>query len=159
MPADDAAHRGLQLAGSEQRAYEHVVRTFIGAWDNVLRPAGGIDVRLAIVLRSARLISAVGRHSGGACRVPKEHPRNTADPAASAIWNEDETGAECHRDCLLRWDGYLRSEMHRDHVSRIHHALSMPYLLPSPIGLSLTGTSNSTADIRGWSCCLPRRLS
>ena len=53
--------------------------------------------------------------------------RNTAYFLASAIWNEDEIGAERYRDCLLRWLDTLRPEMQTD-ILLSHHALLTPDL-------------------------------
>jgi hypothetical protein len=89
--ADEAAQPRLQLAGSERRAYESVVRSFVGAWENILRVADHLyDFRLREGRPPAELWKAFGR---GMPFLDK-HLRNTAYLLASAIWNEDEIGAE-----------------------------------------------------------------
>jgi hypothetical protein len=119
VPQDEAAQPRLQLAGSERRAYEHVVRTFIGAWENVLRASDTL-----YGLRSRDGQSPAARWAGFAKSLPflDKHLRNTAYLLASAIWNEDEIGAERYRDCLLRWMDTLRPDMQAD-ILLLHHAL------------------------------------
>ncbi len=125
VPADEAAQPRLQLAGSEQRAYEHVVRTFIGAWENVLRAA---DSMYGLGSRDGAPPTERWKAFRRSMPFLDKHLRNTAYLVASAIWNEDETGAERYRDCLLRWMDTLRPEMQMD-VLLIHHALLTPDLL------------------------------
>ncbi len=119
VPQDEAAQPRLQLAGSERRAYEHVVRTFIGAWENVLRLADSL-----YDLRSHDGRPPAARWAAFAKSLPflDKHLRNTAYLLASAIWNEDEIGAERYRDCLLRWMDTLRPDMEPD-ILLLHRAL------------------------------------
>ena len=118
VPQDEAAQPRLQLAGSERRAYEHVVRTFIGAWENVLRLADSL-----YGLRSHDGRPPAARWAAFAKGLPflDKHLRNTAYLLASAIWNEDEVGAERYRDCLLRWMDTLRPDMQTD-ILLLHRA-------------------------------------
>jgi hypothetical protein len=125
VPADQAAQPRLQLAGSERRAYESVVRSFVGAWENVLRVA---DNLYGFRLREDRSPAELWKAFGRSIPFLDKHLRNTAYLLASAIWNEDEIGAERYRDCLLRWLDTLRSEMQTD-ILLAHHALLTPDLL------------------------------
>ena len=125
VPADEAAQPRLQLAGSDRSAYENVVRSFIGAWENILRVADKLyDFRQREDRPAAELWKAFGR----SMPFLETHLRNTAYLLASAIWNEDEIGAERYRDCLLRWLDTLRPEMRPD-ILLSHHALLTPNLL------------------------------
>jgi hypothetical protein len=125
VPADQAAQPRLQLAGSERRAYESVVRNFTGAWENVLRVA---DNLYGFRLREGRSLMELWKALGRSLPFLDKHLRNTAYLLASAIWNEDEIGAERYRDCLLRWLDTLRPEMQTD-ILLAHHALLTPDLL------------------------------
>ena len=125
VAADQAAQPRLQLAGSERRAYESVVCSFVGAWENVLRIADKLyDFRHREERPPVELWRAFGR---GMLFLDK-HLRNTAYLLALAVWNEDEIGAERYRDCLLRWLDTLRPEMRTD-ILLSHHALLTPGLL------------------------------
>jgi hypothetical protein len=124
VPADQAAQPRLQLAGSERRAYENVVRSFIGAWENVLRVA---DNLYGFRPRGDRAPAELWKAFGQSMPFLDKHLRNTAYLLASAIWNEDEIGAERYRDCLLRWLDTLRPEMQTD-ILLSHHALLTPDL-------------------------------
>jgi hypothetical protein len=64
----------LELAGSDQRAYERVVMNFVGAWENTLRKADGIYGWTAAESDPARLWSAFGE----SWRFLENHLRNTA---------------------------------------------------------------------------------
>ena len=125
VPADQAAQPRLQLAGSERRAYERVVRGFVGAWENVLRVT---DNLYGFRLREGRSPADLWKAFGRSFPFLDKHLRNTAYLLASAIWNEDEIGAESYRDCLLRWPDTLRPEMQAD-ILLAHHALLTPDLL------------------------------
>jgi hypothetical protein len=122
---DQAAQPRLQLAGSEQRGYEDVIRSFIGAWENVLRVA---DNLYGFESREDQPPADLWEAFGRGMPFLDKHLRNTAYLVASAIWNEDEVGAERYRDCLLRWLDTLRPEMHAD-ILLVHHALLTPDLL------------------------------
>ena len=125
VPADQSAQPRLQLAGSERRAYESVIRSFTGAWENVLRIADRLyDFRELEGRPQADLWKVFSR----SMPFLDKHLRNTAYLAASAIWNEDEIGAEWYRDSLLRWLDTLRPEMQTDYLLS-HHALLTPDLL------------------------------
>jgi hypothetical protein len=125
VPADQGAQPRLQLAGSERRAYESVVRSFVGAWEDVLRVA---DNLYGFRSREDRSPAESWKACGRSMPFLDKHLRNTAYLLASAIWNEDEIGAERYRDCLLRWMNTLRPEMHTD-MLLAHHALLTPELL------------------------------
>ena len=124
VPADQAAQPRLQLAGSERRAYEHVVRSFIGAWESVLRIA---DNLYGFRLREGRPPAELWKAFSRSAPFLDKHLRNTAYLLASAIWNEDEIGAERYRDCLLRWLDTLRPATQTD-ILLAHHALFTPDL-------------------------------
>ncbi len=124
VPADQAAQPRLHLAGSERRAYERVVRSFIGAWENVLRVA---DNLYAFRPREGRSPAELWKAFGRSMPFLDKHLRNTAYLLASAIWNEDEIGTDRYRDCLLRWLDTLRPEMQTD-ILLSHHALLTPDL-------------------------------
>lgn len=120
VPTDEAAQPRLQLAGSELRAYQQVVRSFVGAWENVLRVADDL-----YGLRSSDGgPPPAERWTAFRRSMPflDKHLRNTAYLVASAIWNEDETGAEWYSDSLLRWMDTLRLAMQTD-IMLVHHAL------------------------------------
>jgi hypothetical protein len=125
VPADQGAQPRLQLAGSERRAYESVVRSFVGAWENVLRVA---DNLYGFRLREDRSPAELWKAFGRSMPFLDKHLRNSAYLLASAIWNEDEIGTERYRDCLLRWLDTLRSEVQTD-ILLAHHALLTPDLL------------------------------
>ena len=125
VPQDEAAQPRLQLAGSERRAYEHVVRTFIGTWENVLRIA---DSLYGLRSRDGRPPAERWAAFGKGLPFLDKHLRNTAYLLASAIWNEDEVGAERYRDCLLRWMDTLRPDMQAD-ILLLHRALLTTDLL------------------------------
>jgi hypothetical protein len=125
VPADQAAEPRLQLAGSERRAYESVIRSFTGAWENILRIA---DRLYGFRKRKGRPQADLWKTFGRSMPFLDKHLRNTAYLFASAVWNEDEIGAEWYRDCLLRWLDTLRPDMHTD-IFLIHHALLTPDLL------------------------------
>ena len=124
VPADQAAQPRLQLAGSERRAYENVIRSFVGAWENVLRVA---DNLYGFRQREGRPPAELWKAFGRSMPFLDKHLRNTAYLLASAIWNEDEIGAQYYRDCLLRWLDTLRPEMHAD-ILLSHYALLTPDL-------------------------------
>jgi hypothetical protein len=125
VPADQAAGLRLQLAGSDRRAYESVARSFVGAWESVLRVA---DNLYGFRSREKRPPAEVWKAFGRSMPFLDKHLRNTAYLVASAVWNEDEIGAERYRDCLLRWLDTLRPEMQTD-ILLAHHALLTPDLL------------------------------
>lgn len=125
VPADQAAQPRLKLSGSERRAYESVVVTFIGAWENVLRVA---DHLYGFGAREDRSPAELWKAFGRSMPFLEKHLRNTAYLLASAIWNEDEIGAERYRDCLLRWLDTLRPEVQTDILLR-HPALLTPGFL------------------------------
>jgi hypothetical protein len=104
VPAEEAAQPRLQLAGSERRAYEHVVRNFTGAWENVLRVTGSL---YGWKLQQRQAPSEHWNALGKGWAFLERHLRNTAYFLASAIWNEDETGSERYRDALC--DGPIPS--------------------------------------------------
>lgn len=126
VPTDQAAQPRLLLAGSDRRAYEEVVRYFIGAWENVLR----VTDRL-YGLESSDGIASAERWKALCRCMPflDKHLRNTAYLVASAVWNEDEIGAERYRDCLLRWMDTLRPAHADGSHSLLHRALLTPDLL------------------------------
>jgi hypothetical protein len=125
VSTDQAAQPRLQLAGSERRAYEHVVSTFIGAWENVLRLTDNL-----YAWKSEKRRAAPEHWSALVKSWPflERHLRNTAYFLASAIWNEDKIGAERYRDALLRWLDALRPDAQADFQLH-HHALLSPDLL------------------------------
>jgi hypothetical protein len=125
VSTDQTAQPRLQLSGSETRAYEGVVRSFIGAWESVLRFA---DDLYGFRQREARPPDDLWKAFRRSMPFLDKHLRNTAHLLASAVWNEDEIGAERYRDCLLRWLDTLRLEMQPD-ILLTHHALLMPDLL------------------------------
>ncbi|WP_140981011.1 hypothetical protein [Bradyrhizobium guangdongense] len=125
VPAHQAAQPRLQLAGSERRAYESVIRSFTGAWENVLRIA---DSLYGFREREGRPRADLWNAFSRSMPFLDRHLRNTAYLLASAVWNEDEIGAEWYRDCLLRWLDTLRPDMHTDFFLA-HHALLTPDVL------------------------------
>jgi hypothetical protein len=87
VPPDQAAQPRLHLAGSERRAYESVIRSFIGAWENVLRIA---DRLYGFRDQEGRPAADLWKAFGRSMPFLDKHLRNTAYLLASAIWNEDE---------------------------------------------------------------------
>jgi hypothetical protein len=88
----------MELAGSDQRAYEQVVINFIGAWENTLRRADSIYGWAEAAADPARLWSALSE----SWPFLERHLRIAAYFLTSAVWNEDPIGAERYRDALLR---------------------------------------------------------
>ncbi len=126
VPADQSAQPRLQLAGSERRAYESVVFSFVGAWENVLRIA---DTVYGLERRERKPAAELWKAFNQSMPFLDRHLRNSAYMLASAIWNEDEVGANLYRDSLLRWLDTLRPDAPAIDILLTHHALLMPNLL------------------------------
>lgn len=121
---DAAAQPRLVLAGSDRRAYEHVVLNSIGAWESTLQLAGGMYGWTDSTAEPARLWGAFGASWPYLAR----HLRNTAFCLASAVWNEDAIGAARHRDALLRWIDTVKVGLEADHILD-HQLLLTPEFL------------------------------
>jgi hypothetical protein len=122
VPEGDVAQPRLGLAGSDRRAYDEVVRAFIGAWEDVLR------ISEPLYYRADRDGDARQDHWNALARwwaFLERHMRNTAYFLASAVWNEDAIGADRYRDTLLRWIGTARPTAEPDYQIE-HRALLIP---------------------------------
>jgi hypothetical protein len=89
------------LTGSDKRAYENVLISFVGGWETLqhsLISSFGID-------RHTRASAAGEQWSvfGRSFPVVQAHLHNAAYFLASAVWNDDALGADRFRDLLLRW--------------------------------------------------------
>jgi hypothetical protein len=89
------------LAGSDKRAYEDVLRDFVGGWET-------LEQTLISSLEVKRRPStpAVPTQWDAFCRgfpVFQRHVHFAAYFLAAAVWNDDALGADRFRDLLLRW--------------------------------------------------------
>jgi hypothetical protein len=75
VPTDQAAQPRLQLAGSERRAYENVIRSFVGAWEDILRIA---DRLYGFREREGRPPADLWKAFGRSMPFLDKHLRNTA---------------------------------------------------------------------------------
>ena len=88
------------LAGSDERAFEGIVRNFVGAWESVLK------LGLIAYKRSELQRSPPEDHWDGLSRswtFLQAHLHACAYFFAFAVWNQDELSAERYRDLLVRW--------------------------------------------------------
>jgi hypothetical protein len=89
------------LAGSDKRAYEDVLRGFVGGWETL---AQTLISSLALPRRPST--SAEPAQWGASCKgfpVFQRHLHFAAYFFAAAVWNNDALGADRLRDLLLRW--------------------------------------------------------
>ena len=99
------------VAGSDKRAYEEVVISLVGAWEDTLR-----IVDYIFGWRS-REIEPAEQWQRFAASWPflQQHLRNSAYLLVVAVWNEDEIGAENYAEMLLRWFDELQDELEDDY--------------------------------------------
>ncbi len=119
-----AAQPRLTLAGSDQRTYEEVVLRVIGSWERLTRE---VD-HLYRWKENRDTPVEVWEAFSASLPYLERHLRNTAFFLVSAVWNEDEFGADRYRDMLLRWIGTFRVEPVLDYTV-CHHRLLTPDLL------------------------------
>jgi len=100
-----------RIAGSDRRAYEEVVMSLVGTWEDTLR-----IVNFVYEWRR-REIEPTEQWSRFSASWPflQQHLRNSAYLLAVAVWNEDEIGAEYYAEMLLRWFEGLQHELEEDY--------------------------------------------
>jgi hypothetical protein len=98
----------LVLAGSDSRAYEQAVISFVGGWENILAIANSL-----LDWKSAPANDPIQLWSVRAESWPflRTHLHYCAYFVAAAVWNEDELGANRYRDMLLHWASRLRTDV------------------------------------------------
>lgn len=114
-----------RLAGSDARAYQEVLISFVGAWESFQQ-----SLILSFGLRKLRKKTAEekwGAYSK-AWGVIFAHLKASAYFIASASWNEDDPGEERYRDHLLRWLSHFYNEVDREYAFQ-HTYLLTPSLL------------------------------
>ncbi len=101
----------LRLAGSDKRAYEEVVMSLVGTWENTLRIVDHV------YRWRRREIEPPEQWRRFAASWPflQQHLRNSAYLLAVAVWNEDEIGAEYYAEMLLRWFDGLQHKLEDDY--------------------------------------------
>jgi len=89
------------LTGSNKRAYENVMISFVGGWETL---AQTLISSLGIERRpNANATGAQWLRFSKSFSVFQAHLHNAAYFLASAVWNDDALGADRLRDLLLRW--------------------------------------------------------
>jgi hypothetical protein len=113
-PGQSASPR-LVLAGSDKTAFSEVLMNFIGAWENLLQLVPtyydwrqNLEVSTGVQWSTASASWAFLWY----------HLRNTAYYVASAVWNEDEIGAERFEDTLVRWSRALEFKLSDRYYSK-----------------------------------------
>ena len=112
------------LAGSDERAFEGIVRNFVGAWESVLK-LGRIAYKRSELERSPPADHWAGLATSWAFL--QAHLHASAYFFAFAVWNQDELSAERYRDLLVRWLQPFYDEV-RDHYLFQHGAILTPGL-------------------------------
>ena len=112
------------LAGSDQRAFEGIIRNFVGSWETVLK-LGLIAYKHSDLKRAP----PADHWAGLASSWPflRAHLHACAYFFAFAVWNEDELSAERYRDLLIRWLQPFYDEV-RDHYLFHRTAILTPAL-------------------------------
>lgn len=120
-----AAEPRLALAGSDAKAYESVVPEIVGAWESLLHYPPSM-----YSWREGCEQTDVERWAAFRASWPFlwQHLTNTAYCLATAVWNEDETGAALFREALVRW---VHAVDHRldDRAELRHRRLLFPSIL------------------------------
>ena len=112
------------LAGSDERAFEGIVRNFVGAWESILK-LGLIAYKRSDLQRSPPAEHWAGLASSWAFL--QAHLHACAYFFAFAVWNQDELSAERYRDLLVRWLQPFYDEV-RDHYLFHRSAILTPGL-------------------------------
>lgn len=89
------------LSGSDKRAYEDTLVSFVGSWEAVLQTliaSFGLERRPVSAGSAERW-----RVFAPSFPVLQTHLHNTAYFFAASVWNDDPLGADRFRDLLLRW--------------------------------------------------------
>ena len=120
-----AAELRLALAGSDSKAYESVVPDIVGAWESLLHYPPSM-----YGWRELGEQTDVERWAAFRASWPFlwQHMTNTAYCLATAVWNEDETGAALFRKALVRWAHALDHRLDNQAELR-HRRLLFPGIL------------------------------
>ncbi len=95
------ARGSTELSGSDKRAYEDTLISFMGGWERLLQT---LIFALGLERRGGSAASSdVWRVFTTSFPVLQAHLRNTAYFFAASVWNDDPLGTERFRDLLLRW--------------------------------------------------------
>lgn len=99
------------VAGSDKRAYEEVVMSLVGTWEDTLRIVDHL------YRWRRREIESAEQWQRFAASWPflQQHLRNSAYLLAVAVWNEDEIGAAYYAEMLLRWFDGLQRKLEDDY--------------------------------------------
>jgi hypothetical protein len=113
--AEEGRPSRAHLAGSDKRAYEDIIISFVGAWENLLQTVSAVyEWRQREVESEEQWLRYVASWT-----FLQQHLRNSAYLLAVAVWNEDEIGAKYYRESLLRWLDGLQHEFDvYDHQAR-----------------------------------------
>jgi len=112
------------LAGSDKKVYLSALRDVVGAWEGLLQHA-----RFNFGWSSLKKHAPEQSWSSYQKAWPFlwQHLSNTAYMLATAVWNQDEAGAEAYRDALLRWPTTLHHRSVYGHFP--NHRFLFPKLL------------------------------
>ena len=138
--AGQVAEPRLMLAGSDAKAYENLLPDIVGAWESLLRHPPTM-----YGWREHGQQTDIERWATFRASWPFlwQHLTNTAYCLATAVWNEDETGAALFREALVRWADELdyrfddRSELRHRRLlfpSILHFNWSEASLRAAPLG-------------------------
>lgn len=99
------------VADSDRVAYEEVVVSLVGAWEDTLRIVG------ELYRWRRREIEPTEQWKRFAASWPflQQHLRNSAYLLAVAVWNEDEIATGYYAEMLLRWFDGLQHTLEDDH--------------------------------------------
>lgn len=99
------------IAGSDKRAYEEVVMSLVGTWEDTLRIVDHV------YRWRRREIEPAEQWKRFAASWPflQRHLRNSAYLLAVAVWNEDDIGAQYYAEMLLRWFDGLQNDLESDY--------------------------------------------
>jgi len=98
---DGEAGASLALGGSDTRAYETALISFVGSWEGLLQTlisSFGIERRPNAHAPDQQWVALAH-----AFPVFQAHLHNAGYFFAAAVWNDDALGADRFRDLLLRW--------------------------------------------------------
>ncbi|MFK3889214.1 hypothetical protein [Sphingomonas sp. NPDC079357] len=120
-----AAEPRLALAGSDAKAYESAIPDIVGAWESLLHYP-----RSMYGWRERGERTDVERWAAFRASWPFlwQHLTNTAYCLATAVWNEDETGAALFREALVRWAHAVDHRLD-DRAELRHRRLLFPSIL------------------------------
>lgn len=118
----EEGHRKYAMPAIERREYEKTVREFVGGWEDLLKTH-----RYFYQLEQVADGRTADKWEQLSKTWPflKRHLRNTAYSVASAVWNEDDFGADHYRDMLLLWLQTARMEPAKDYFLQ-HEWLILP---------------------------------